>query len=341
LKILFDIGHPAHVHLFRNFIKYLRRDNNSIFVVSRQKDVTNILLEHYQIDYICLSKPRKNIFGIFMEMIERDRKIYQLHKKNNFSISMGTSVSIAHLTALSNVPSFNFNEDDDSSAPIYSFLAYPFTTKIMNPTCIRYNLWKNKRAFIPSYHELAYLHPNNFSPDLTVLEKYGLKEKDYIVARFSALQAHHDIGQKGISNSLWGKIKEVCLDYQIVTSVENNMSHQIDPWDLHHVLAFSKLLITDSQTMTVEGAVLGIPSIKVNSFKDMSSVINELERRYKLSIGYLPEEETKVLNTIERLLKNNDIESIWVERKEKMLREKVDFNQWLIEYFENELVGYA
>ena len=274
-------------------------------------------------------------------MIERDRKIYQLHQKYNFSVALGTSVSIAHLTALSNIPSFNFNEDDDSSTPVYSLLTYPFSTKVINPTCIRYNLWKNKRVFIPSYHELAYLHPNNFSPDRTVIEKYGLKEKNYIVARFSALQAHHDIGQKGISNSLWKKIKDVCLDYQIVISVENNMSHQIDPWDLHHVLAFSKLLISDSQTMTVEGAVLGIPTVKVNSFKDMSSVINELESRYKLSIGYLPQEETKVLNTIEKLLKNDDIELIWAQRREKMLGEKIDYNQWLIEYFESELVGYA
>ena len=333
MKILFDIGHPAHVHLFRNFIKFLEAENNFVTVVTRNKDVTNILLEHYNINYTCLSSPRQNLFRMFLELIERDIKIFKLNRKLNFSFAFGTSVSIAHLTAIANVPSFNFNEDDDSSIPLYSLLTYPFSTKVINPTCICYKNWGNKRVFVPSYHELAYLHPNNFSPDHKVIEKYGLKEKKYIVARFSALQAHHDIGHKGITNNLWRKIKDICLGYEIVVSAENDISHQIDPWDLHHVLAFSKLLVSDSQTMTVEGAVLGIPSVRINSFNDMSSVINELESKYKLSFGYFPHEQTKILNTIGKLLKNENLESTWAERRVIMLEGKMDYNQWLIDFF--------
>ena len=341
MNLLFDINHPAHVHLLRNFISYLKEKEHSVHVVSRDKDVTNLLLKYYGIEYTCLSTAKTSFFGMCIELACRDYRILRMHHQVRFDLAFGTSVSIAHLTALTSVPSYNLEEDDDSSIPLITLLTCPFTTKVINPTCIRYNLWRKKRVFVPSYHELAYLHPNNFSPDRTVIDKYGLKEKDYILARFSALKAHHDIGQKGISNDLWKKIQKMCFGYEIVISAENNVSHQIDPWDLHHVLAFSKLLISDSQTMTIEGSVLGIPSVKINSFKDMSSVIQELESKYKLSLGYLPQEEAEILNTINKLLINDDTESIWAKRREKMLEDKVDYNQWLIEFFEKGLMGHA
>ena len=48
----------------------------------------------------------------------------------------------------------------------------PFSTKIFNPSCLKYNKWKNKRVLYDSYHELAYLHPNYFTPDAQILNKY-------------------------------------------------------------------------------------------------------------------------------------------------------------------------
>ncbi len=337
MNILFDIGHPAHVHLLKNFIFFLKSENHNAKVVTRNKDVTNNLLAHYGINFTSITDPHNGILGMLLELIKRDYAIFRLHRAHNFALAYGTSVSIAHLSAISKVKSYSFNEDDDPVVPIYAFLTYPFSTKIINPSCISFRKWQHKRVLYPSYHELAYLHPNNFSPNKNVLDKYGLKEKEFIIARFSAFQAHHDVGAKGISSGLWRKIENLCSDYQIVTSLEGAKSHKVAPWDMHHVLAYSKMLISDSQTMTVEGSVLGIPSIRINTFIGKSTVIAELEERYKLAIGILPDEEELVLETIENLLIDSATDSLWSQRREKLLADKVDLNQWMIDYFETEV----
>ena len=337
MKLLIDIGHPAHFHLFKNLIIYLKENRHKIIVTSRNKDVTNSLLEHYGIEFICISEPRKNIFGMIFELIQRGINIIQLHIKNNFDASIGSTMSIAHLSAIFDVPSYNFGEDDDDVVPLSSFITFPFSTKIINPESIRCKRWKEKRVFYPSYHELAYLHPNNFTPDENVLKKYKLYKKKYVIARFSALNAYHDMKAKGISNGLWKRLEILFNNYEIVMSIENEKSHMIDPWDMHHLLAFSKMIISDSQTMTIEGSVLGISSIRINTFIGKLTVIDELEKKYKLAVGFFPHEEDKILNVVNAILVNPQTDKIWAERRSKLLADKIDFNNWMIEFFDNQI----
>ena len=69
MKILIDIGHPAHVHLFRNMIKQLHIDGHKLQITARDKEVTFKLLNYYKIDFTV--RPSSNtkilskIFGIF------------------------------------------------------------------------------------------------------------------------------------------------------------------------------------------------------------------------------------------------------------------------------------
>ena len=333
MKLLFDIGHPAHVHLFRNFISYLKKKNQDICVVSRNKDITNLLLDHYGISYICLSSAKKGFFLMFAELIYRNYQILRLHNRIKFDAAFGTSVSIAHLSAIKGIPSYNLNEDDDDVVPLYSLLTYPFAPLILHPLCIRYTKWPHKRVLYPSYHELAYLHPNNFTPDSEILKKYNLQEKKYIIVRFSSLNAHHDIGHRGISDHLWKKLETLCEGFELVVSMEGEMSHNIDPWDMHHVLYFTKMIISDSQTMTVEGAVLGVPAIRINSFHNRCSVLDELENKYELTFAYHPDEKENALKKTSDILNDGNSENVWNQRRKKLLKEKVDFNQWLIDFF--------
>ena len=48
MKILFDLGHPAHVHYFKNLIKVLEKNGNQIMIIARKKDVTHNLLKIYK-----------------------------------------------------------------------------------------------------------------------------------------------------------------------------------------------------------------------------------------------------------------------------------------------------
>tara|TARA_B110000483_G_C18191694_1_gene541217 strand:+ start:610 stop:1632 length:1023 start_codon:yes stop_codon:yes gene_type:complete len=336
MRVLFEINHPAHFHLLKNYIKHAKRNGNFITIVSRNKDVTNDLLNSENFDYISLSNAKKGLFFFFIELLIRNIKIFILHKKNSYDIAMGCSVSIAHLSLISKVKSFVFAEDDDDVTPLFGMITYPFATKIINPECIRHKKWKSKRVLIPSYHELAYLHPENFNPNAEILKKYKLKKGNYIILRLSALNAHHDIKAKGLDNQVLDEIKKITKEFKLVESMENNTSHQIEPIDMHHILAFSKMIISDSQTMSVEASVLGVPSLRFNSFAKSCSVLNELEKKYHLTYGFNYNEKEMFLNKVQTLLNNKTLKKDWDSKRNILLKDKINLNSWMIKFFENE-----
>ena len=52
LKILIDIGHPAHVHIFRNLAKELEKDGHTVLFTCREKECTLDLLKAYRLTVI-------------------------------------------------------------------------------------------------------------------------------------------------------------------------------------------------------------------------------------------------------------------------------------------------
>ena len=340
MKILFDINHPAHVHLFKNSISWLSGNGYEVIVTSRDKDLTTELLDLEGISHICISKASTSIIGNLAELSLRSLKILQLHMKHNFTLAIGTSASIGHLSIFSRVVSLNFNEDDDSIVPLYALAAYPFSTKIINPRCVNYTKWSKKRIFHDSLHELAYLHPNNFTPDINILSKYGLAPQSYVVIRKSSLKAHHDSNAKGIDNDLWDKVLKITGNIEQVLSIEGQKSHQISPEDMHHILAFSKLVFSDSQTVTAEAAVLGVPSIRINSFVDRISYISELEKKYNMAYGFLPGQETECLEKLRNMLSQDPL-SDFQKKRSAFLKDKEDMNEFIINTIQRELSGPA
>ena len=46
MNIFIDIGHPAHVHYFKNLIKIMEKEHEAIFTVtSRDKEMAHYLLK--------------------------------------------------------------------------------------------------------------------------------------------------------------------------------------------------------------------------------------------------------------------------------------------------------
>ena len=114
------------------------------------------------------------------------------------------------------------------------------------------------------------------------------------------------------------------------------MRLKIDPSDMHHVLAFSSMLISDSQSMSVEAAMLGVPSIRYSDFAGKISVLEELEHVYKLTFGIATNQPDKLSALLNNLLDQNDIKSEFQRRRMRMLAEKINvttFLTWLLENY--------
>jgi len=191
--------------------------------------------------------------------------------------------------------------------------------------------------------KLAYLHPSVFTPEKEVVKKYALPLK-YAIIRLAQLTAYHDEGMKGISEGLLTSIIDRLNKNGItpLISAEGKVDKRYAPLllnieasDMHSVLAYSKLLICDSQSMSVEASILGIPSLRYSNFSGKISVLEELEHHFSLTFGFPTSECDALLYQLDRILGMDNFEVVFQQRRQKMLSEKINVSEFLFWFFTN------
>src|SRR3990172_7698608 len=107
MRILFDIGHPAHVHFFRNPIRLLKEKGHTVLVTSRDKEVAHQLLDSLSIPHISLSSQTDgSVAGLFRELLVRDYRLYRQVRKFRPDIMAAIGgIFIAHVGAGTGIPS--------------------------------------------------------------------------------------------------------------------------------------------------------------------------------------------------------------------------------------------
>jgi len=342
-RILVDIGHPAHVHLFRNAIKIWQSHGHDVAITTREKDVTLDLLDSYGFNYDVVSKARKGTLGLAYEMLEHDFGVLRAALRHRSKLLIGTSVSITHVAPFIGAKSIVFNEDDASVAKSFVRLSYPMAHKIVTPKVLNENHGK-KHITYEGIQKLAYLHPNQFTPDRNILDQLGLGYQErYFLLRFVNLKAAHDQGEFGMGVGLQRKLIDFLHQYgKVFITSEGTMRPefepyciQIDPADLHHVLAFAEIFIGDSQSMTVEAAVLGVPSIRINSFADRCSILQDLQNEYKLTFAFFPKQEEEIFALLENWLDDKQLRQKFQTKRERLLEKKIDLTRWMVDFIEN------
>jgi predicted glycosyltransferase len=346
MKVLFHLGHPAHFHLFKNVIDKLKHLDHKILIVIKKKDVLEELLKSSNFEYFnILPNGRKDgKFNILIGQLIQNYKIYRICKQFKPDLLIGTSVAISHVGKLLKIPSINVNEDDAEVVPLYAKLAYPWAYCIISPKVCSVGKWEYKKINYEGYHELAYLHPNNFTPNINIVRSYNINtEEKYFIIRFAKLNAHHDNSAIGINKIIARKIINKLNDFgNIYITSERELEPEfekyrinINPKDIHHVMAFSNLFIGDSQTMSAESAVLGVPFIRFNNFVGRIGYLNELENKFKLGFGILISNEEKIYLTIDEILKNKNAILEWKEKRDYMLSKKIDVTSFLVWFINN------
>ncbi len=234
-------------------------------------------------------------------------------------------------------------EDDYPVIKSLAKITFPFAQAIVTPTVNNVGKYEYKKVGYDGYMKLAYLHPKVFTPDPSVPEKYELNKK-YVIIRLAKLTAHHDFGVKGLNTMLIDQIINILGENDITAyiSSEGELKDKyesyrlnVQPAEMHHVLAYSAILISDSQSMSVEAAMLGLPSIRYSSFAGKISVLEELEHKYKLTFG-IPEGKSELLyKKLEELLNMSNLDDEFQSRRQKMLTDKIDVTAFMVWFIEN------
>ncbi len=327
-RFLLYMGHPAHYHNFKNVAPRLRDRGHEVLFVARGKDVLFDLLEGEKNEVIRLpARQPSGKIALAFNLAGRELKLARIARRWKPDLMAGTDPGITHVGKLLGIPSVVVNEDDSKAVPLMAKLAFPFATAILAPNCCDQSPYNHKKIGYEGYHELAYLHPDVFTPDRSKLP-VELRDVDaYFILRFASLHAHHDAGRKGIDDDLARRVIEALRPYgKVFITSERVLNEELEPYRLpidpqliHHALAFAGLVIGDSQTMTAEAAVLGVHAVRFNDFVGELSYLEELEHKYGLTTGIRTDQPECLVEEVERLAADRGLAEEMASRRQAML----------------------
>ena len=343
MRISVDIGHPAHVHLFRNFILIMRRRGHIVYITTRRVQSIIDLLNIYKINYFSIGKKPDSLIFKYIYQLYSVLKLIYITIRYKIEIGLGVSMTLPIASKFTKMKCIGLDDDDKLVTPVFAkYIA--MSDVIITPECLLFEKRGVNHITHKSFHELAYLHPNRFKPESTILDEVDLNEEaPFFIMRFNIFKAHHDKGIQGLSLKQKLVLIQVLKDYgKIFITTEReiepelkNFQLKISPDKIHSLIHYATMLIGDSQTMTSESAVLGIPAIRMNSFVGRISYLEEEEHKYALTYGFKPDQFDEMILKIEELLKMPNLKQEWQKRRKKMLEDKIDITAFLVWFVEN------
>lgn len=342
MRILIDIGHPAHVHLFKHFAWNMQEKGHVVFFTAREKEYEIYLLTHYNFNFRSFGKHYKTRRGKLTGLLKFNLLLLfvSIKFRPDIFLSHG-SIYFAHISWLLQKPHISF-EDTFNFEQIR--LYKPFTSVILTGNYPHPELG-GKNIDFPGYHELAYLHPKRFQH----IKNYGYtllglnNDDNYVVLRFVAWKATHDRGHFGLSTQMKKKIVLTFSKYaKVYISSEDPLPSELTkyklhtpPEEIHHILCDAILVFGESATMITEAALLGTPGIYIDTSGRLYT--DELENKYGLVFNFTesPIDQQRALMKGVEILQKKDFKKIINEIKNKMLQDKIDVTGYLIWFIEN------
>lgn len=339
MQVLFYFGHPSQYLFLKNSLSILRSKGFKCDVVIKSKDILEqLLIENDESFVNLLPEGRKsNKFGIIVGLLKRDFRLLRFIKNKRYNLFIGTDPALAQVGYFKRIPVLTVLEDDIGIIPELARITFPFTSHILTPEGCKTGKYERKTIHYRGYMKLAYLHPKYFYKTDSFLPK------PYFLIRISRLDAYHDSGVNGFTIPL---IKEIIRILEqkgtVYISQEGNIDESISAYELkirttsmQDVLANAKMLISDSQSMTMEAAMLGVPSIRFSDFAGKISVLEELEHKYSLTFGITTKSVSKLYEKLDELLAFDDLEQVFQKRRKQMLDDKIDVTSFLVWFIEN------
>ena len=214
----------------------------------------------------------------------------------------------------------------------------PFTKAIITSSSFPMRYGK-KQIFYEGYHELAYLHPDVFTADKTVLKELGVGEHEkYFILRFVSWNASHDVGQGGLPLQDKKDLIALLKRYgKVFISSEKALEAEFEPyrfslppWRMHDAMACCTLFVGEGATMASECAVLGTPAVYVNSLQ--RGYILE-EQDYGLAFSFV--NGHGVLEKVKELLEDTELDEKIKHAHAKLISEKINVSDFLVWFIEN------
>lgn len=274
MNILVDIAHPGHAHFFRFAIEEWKKRGCGVAVAARNIPVARRLLDYFGIPHSVVSSPRRGVAGLALEMLEHNLGVARLIRRNGSDLAVAVGGTYTVFGAcLTGRRTTVFS--DTETARVANLITFPFAARIITPSVYPFDIGR-KHVRYGGFHELAYLHPNRFSPNPAVLSKYGIRDDErFSVVRFSAWGASHDIGLRTVTDreklllidTLKSETKVLLVpEGKVPGGLHSNVA-SIDACDFHSLLYYAAYCVTEGATTATESCILGTPALYINPLR--------------------------------------------------------------------------
>ncbi len=338
MKILIDIGHPAHVHYFKNFIWIMQEKGHTINIIARDKEVVFSLLDFYKFPYSNRGKGKKGLVGKLIYILQGDLFILKkaLKLKPDIFLSAG-SMYAAHIAWLMRKPHIALDDTDHNA---FQHMMYvPFTKAILTPKVFQKDFGRKQIRF-DGFLELGSLHPNRFKPESESSMQMlgGYPTNPFVILRFVSWQATHDIGLKGLSlQDKYKLVKELSNYAQVIISSEEKLptdlmkySFKIHPAHMHDMLNKAVLLVSESLTMAAESAFLGTPAICISTAQ-----AGTLDEEVKLGLIELFRTSNGLIERAVEIVKDTTFKDLFKLKSRKIISDKIDLTDLMVQFIGN------
>jgi len=345
-KVGIFINTPAQYHFYKNIISELNKVGIGTAIVFRDYGETKSLIMENKKDYFEYSHNSSSLFNKTMMIPFDILRACRYLKDQKVDLITGFGFYDCYCASLLSVPSVVFTDSEPHINSMYSIqykFTMPFADIVITPEYFNQDLG-NKQIRINSIKETAYLDPKYYSPDKSIFEILGLSENDsYAILRFNAFDAGHDVGISGFS--LKDKIelaRRLSSKMRVFISSEGKGENALSKYQIripksriHDAISFASLVVTDTQTMATEAAILGTPVIRSNAFigqNDMG-IFKELETRHLL-FNY--DNSRQAIEKADEISSNNNkFKDEWIERSKQFLKENMCITDFMVDIMKN------
>lgn len=339
MNILFDLLHSSDINLFKNAIKYLEKEQHNIIITIRQRGRLEAIArnEFPNINILKIGKHRKNIFLKIFGQISRELEFIKFFRANKINVSVNQGFANIIAAKVYRIPFLQFEDDFEYKLAFY-YVRY-FCTRDIMPSFIPVN--NNNIVNYKGFKELAYLHPNYFTPNLDELKKYNIKPNNYVFIREVA---NVSLNYKKSNLSIF-KIREKIkkLGLKIMLSLEDKkisyyfkedciiLEEPVD--DIFSLMKYALFTISSGDTMARESCLLGTPTIYTGR---RNMVVN----KPLLELGCMFKEDTEnaIFRRINSLFQKNlkekirgiiedNIKNKWEDTTAVVIKHILDFQE--------------
>ncbi len=343
-KILFVNFHPVDSQVVRFAAKALEKKGNRIkFLFSEKEGIISEILTRDGFDITQIGEIKPGLLKRLLSSILLELNLaYQVHKFKPNLIFSASSIYTGLVSKLFRIPLICWADTETAIVNLKTSL--PFISSLLVPESFYEKIDSDKKEIrYNGYKELAYLHPNWFKKDSSLLDKLNLQKVDKIILmRFSALRSMHDIGLKSVGDN-----KSVLLSYVkqlekyarvFISMTENDLGEEfikyrldIHPSDYIQLLAHCSLYIGEGTTTASEAGVLGVPWIALRPHA--LGYLNDQENNYDL--GFRTDDINEAFITALKWIQQDDLLKKWKKKKDRLFNDKIDVSAFLIWFIEN------